>query len=256
VVVGSASPIGRAAIGRFCLEGADLLAVDPDAGALERLVSELTSQGCKVAGLVAPLTPDGAAGAAIRCAEMWDGVDVAFLTAAALGSSSYQEDDEDGIEEWMAVFSTNLFGPIAYTQALLPLLKAAKSSTVVYLSSIDGLRGNMQIPAYSTSKGGLIPFARLMAQRYGTDGIRFNCIASGGINQTAEPVDLKSDTTLGKSLIDATPLRRLATPDDIASVAYFFASPDSAYVSGTVLPVDGGRIAPTPGTGGAMSAAG
>lgn len=95
-----------------------------------------------------------------------------------------------------------------------------------------------------------------MADRGGAHNVRVNCIAAGGIRQVADAAPaVERRTNDPEAQRRCTPLGRKATADDIASVALFFVSDDSVYVTGTVLPVDGGRLAVTPGTGaGVLSA--
>jgi NAD(P)-dependent dehydrogenase (short-subunit alcohol dehydrogenase family) len=132
------------------------------------------------------------------------------------------------------------------------MLSRSAAGSIIYLGSIDGIRGNPNYPAYSASKGALIPLTHVMAWRCAPYGVRVNCIAAGAIDQSGSATKPRFPPAGGSNLGDSlrlTPLGRRATPEDIASVALFFASHDSAYVTGTVLPVDGGRIAITPGTG-------
>ena len=105
-------------------------------------------------------------------------------------------------------------------------------------------------PGYSASKGALIPLAHCLAHTHGPDGIRFNYMATAGILHTG-PDDLQRRSWFAEGAMeaaadramDATPLRRMCRPEDIAPVALFLASDDSAYVTGTAITVDGGRIA-------------
>jgi NAD(P)-dependent dehydrogenase (short-subunit alcohol dehydrogenase family) len=218
VVVGAGSAIGRACTARLEAEGAVVLAVVPEA--------------------------DGVAEA---CEDRWGGLDVLVYCAAAM---DYWDEGQDSIADWEAVVRVNLLGPVAYTKALLPLLRRSAAGAIVYLGSIDGIFGNPRFPAYSTSKGGLGPLTHVMA--YNCAPVRVNCVAAGAISQTGpgdlQPPWLGDLFTETSPVLEQTPLGRYAQPEDVASVVLFLASDDAAYVTGAVLPVDGGRTAFTPGT--------
>ncbi len=244
VVVGVGSAIGHACALRLAADGATVLAVDPDPAVCTRVAAE---PGAAVSAHVAELaSPGGAASTAERCRDRWAAVDVYVHCGSAM--EVWREED-DTLESLLEVLTVNVAGPLAYTHALHSLLAAAGASSVVYLGSIDGTRGNPRVPGYSLGKGALITLTHTMAQRLGCDGIRVNCIAAAGIVQTGSgtaPLErVTGDAALAARL---TPLGRMPSPQEIASVAAFFASDDASYVTGTVLPVDGGRTAATPGT--------
>jgi NAD(P)-dependent dehydrogenase (short-subunit alcohol dehydrogenase family) len=245
VVVGVGSRIGSACAIRFARSGARIVAVDPDTESAREVASDINASGGDALACTAAI----GAGTdidrvATMCEQVLGRVDVLMNCSAEMDTIS----SDGSTSNWESVLRTNLLDPILYTERLMPLLKRSAAASVIYLSSIDGLRGNPNVPAYSISKGGLVTLVRVLAGRHAGDRIRFNCIASGGILQT-------STTTAGHRriadehmLLQLTPLRRMASPADVASAALFFASSESAYVTGTVLPVDGGRIAVTPGT--------
>jgi NAD(P)-dependent dehydrogenase (short-subunit alcohol dehydrogenase family) len=129
------------------------------------------------------------------------------------------------------------------------LLARSSHASIVYLGSIDGLLGNPVVYAYSMGKGALTILTHVMAARLGADGIRVNCVAASGLVQTGSGVPpLERDLGGTDLLRRLTPLGRTPAPEELAAVMAFFASDDASYVSGTVLPVDGGRLAATPGT--------
>lgn len=157
--------------------------------------------------------------------------------------------EEDTPESLAAVLAANVISPWRHTEALTGALTAGNCPAIVYLGSIDGLRGNPQVPAYSAGKAGVASLTRTMAARLGPIGIRVNCVAAAGVLQTPKshgaPRRVLGDMDAATRL---TPLGRMPTGDEIANVAVFLASAEASAVTGAVVPVDGGRTAATPGT--------
>lgn len=157
--------------------------------------------------------------------------------------------DEDTPESLAAVLAANVVTPWRHTEALTGALTAGNFPAIVYLGSIDGMRGNPQVPAYSAGKAGVASLTRTMAARLGPIGIRVNCVAAAGVLQTPQshgaPRRKLGDIDAAMRL---TPLGRMPTGDEIANVAVFLASDEASAVTGAVVPVDGGRTAATPGT--------
>ena len=243
-IVGVGSMVGAACLQRFCDEGASVLAVDPS--------PEVAAAACDRAGDMAfsargDLSSEvDAVAVARRCAELWGHVDALVYCGSSMEMWPKRDDSPD---RWREVIEVNVLGPYVYTLAFEALLRRSPAGSIVYLGSIDGLRGNPHVPAYSASKGALVPLTHTMAQRFGSDGVRVNCVAAAGVLQTGSGSGrLRRD--VGDAVLAArlTPLQRMPAADEIASVVLFLASSDASYVTGAVVPVDGGRIAATPGT--------
>jgi len=143
---------------------------------------------------------------------------------------------------WDKVVDLNLKAPFFLTRAFLPLLEAAGTdedpARIINIGSIDGLR----VPpfptyAYSASKAGLHHMTRVLARELGPRRITVNAVAPGPFESKMMAATLKA---MGDAIADAAPLRRIGRPDDMAGVAIYLASRAGAYVTGTVIPVDGG----------------
>jgi 3-oxoacyl-[acyl-carrier protein] reductase len=140
-------------------------------------------------------------------------------------------------EDWDAVLATNLTGTFALTQAALKPMIRQRSGRIVCIGSIVGQRGNAGQANYAASKAGLIGFAKAVALEVASRGITVNVVAPGLI-----------DTDMTRAIAEnareewaaAIPLRRLGTPDDIASAVCFLASDEASYITGQVLAVNGG----------------
>ena len=143
---------------------------------------------------------------------------------------------------WDKVVDLNLKAPFFLTRAFLPMLEAAGTSEdparVINIGSIDGLR----VPpfptyAYSASKAGLHHLTRVLARELGPRHITVNAVAPGPFESKMMATTLE---TFGDAIAEAAPLKRIGRPDDMAGVAIYLASRAGAYVTGTVIPVDGG----------------
>lgn len=147
-----------------------------------------------------------------------------------------------GSGTWNTVLDVNLGGTFRCARALHPLLSAAQNPSIINLGSLGSSLGMPQRAAYNAAKTAIIGLTRTLAVEWGPSGIRSNAIAPGFI----ETVMMRSG--FEKGLLDEElmtrriPLRRLGTPEEIAGVALFLASPAASYVNGACLPVDGGTI--------------
>ena len=143
---------------------------------------------------------------------------------------------------WDKVVDLNLKSPFFLTRAFLSLLEAAGThddpARVINIGSIDGLRvPPLPTYAYSASKAGLHHLTRVLARELGPKHITVNAIAPGPFESKMMAATLRS---FGDAIAEAAPLRRIGRPDDMAGAAVFLASRAGAYVTGAVLPVDGG----------------
>ncbi len=119
---------------------------------------------------------------------------------------------------------------------------AASGGAIVNTASMLSFFGGGLVPAYSASKGGVAQLTKSLALAYAADGIRVNAIAPGWV-ETALTQPLRDDAERSAAILARTPLRRWAHPGDVAGAAVFLASPAAAFVTGIVLPVDGGYLA-------------
>lgn len=136
------------------------------------------------------------------------------------------------------VLDVNLTGSLRCAQALLPGLKTAKGS-VINIASMYARFGSPRNPAYGASKAGVEQLTKSLAIAWADDGIRVNAIAPGFI-VTEQSARARQDETFVNTIEARTPLGRWGDPQDIAGAALFLASPASAFITGTCLPVDGG----------------
>ncbi|HSD24503.1 MAG TPA: 3-oxoacyl-[acyl-carrier-protein] reductase [Solirubrobacterales bacterium] len=148
-------------------------------------------------------------------------------------------------EDWRRVLDVNLTGAFRLTRAALGPMMRQRFGRVINVSSVVGLRANPGQANYAASKAGLIALTRTVAAEVARRGVTVNAVAPGLI-ETALTRDFTgngSDSNGSSQLLDAIPARRTGTPEEVAAAIRFLASDEAAYVTGAVLPIDGGMSA-------------
>ena len=140
-------------------------------------------------------------------------------------------------DDFTSVLDANLTAAYRVTKRAAQGMLRARRGRIILMSSVVGLLGSAGQANYAAAKAGLVGFARSMARELGSRGITVNVVAPG-------PVETEMTAALGEKrlaeLTSATPLGRMAAPEEIAGTVWFLASPDAAYITGAVIPVDGG----------------
>lgn len=148
--------------------------------------------------------------------------------------------EEHSPDVFARVIDINLNGAMRMCSACHPLLKASKGS-VVNIASMLSFFGSGPAPAYSASKGGLAQLTKSLAIAWAPDEIRVNALAPGWI-ETPLTSALREESAKSEAIRLRTPMRRWGQPEDIAGPALFLASPAAAFITGAILPVDGGYL--------------
>ena len=141
-------------------------------------------------------------------------------------------------EQWDTVLDVNLKGYFNFIRAVAPIFREQKSGRIVNVTSINGLRGKFGQSNYSASKAGIIGLTKAVARELGKYGITVNSIAPGMV-MTDMAKDLPPDIL--QAAVDETVLKRIAEPEDVASVIAFLCGPGARHVTGEVIKVDGGQ---------------
>ncbi|MCS5724139.1 SDR family oxidoreductase [Herbiconiux sp. CPCC 203407] len=246
-VTGAASGQGKATVGLFAEEGAVVIVADRHGAAAEETAEELRAGGHDAMAVEVDVADAEAVNAAFDAVVgRYGRVDV-LVNNAAVGFSenarlTMANVVDTPLEHWNAILAINLTGPALCAAAVLPRMAEQGSGVIINIASINGLVGLTGADAYTATKGGLIALTRSIAAEWSPRGIRVNCICPGGVD-TPMIRAIVENPEAKKAMSATTPLGRLATPEEIAAVSVFLASPLAGYVNGAVLPVDGGYTA-------------
>ncbi len=237
VVTGSGGGIGQSVAELFAAEGAHVYIADVDGAAADTAASAITARGGVATAIACDVTRGQDVTALIRTLETKHGkADVVVNNAGINVRADFRHLTD---EEWVRLREVNLDGVVRIARDAFPLLKAAGSGSLINIASIMGHRGLRQLAAYSATKGAVAALTRAVSVEYAPFGIRVNTVSPGFV-ETALTQRVLKNPAIRKALLDQTPMRRFGTGEDIARAALFFASDDSAYVTGSELLVDGG----------------
>lgn len=240
LVTGAASGQGRAAARLFAANGARIVVADIDDAGAKETVSMVEADGGEAAAVHADVSKQADAEAMVDSAvETFGSVDVLYNNAAVQMSGTLADATED---DWDLTVDTNLTAIFWACRRALPHMLAGNGGSIINTASVLGLVGSEGYVAYGAAKAGLVALTRQMAVEYGPE-VRANVIAPGSIDTPRfQKVVEEMDDPDGfvKGMEDVIPVGRLGTADDVASIALFLASDQSAYVSGAVIPADGG----------------
>jgi 3-oxoacyl-[acyl-carrier protein] reductase len=200
----------------------------------ERVVSEIEEEGGRAAALQADVAGPGAADELLGRAESERGPVLVLVNNAGVRADGLSPQIPDA--DWDAVIGVNLSAAFRLTRrALVPMMRA-RYGRVVNVSSVVGQRANPGQANYAASKAGLIAMTKTVAAEVARRSVTVNAVAPG-------LVDTDMTEGLGDELLKAVPARRAGTPEEVAACVRFLASDEAAYVTGSVLTVDGGMTA-------------
>jgi gluconate 5-dehydrogenase/3-oxoacyl-[acyl-carrier protein] reductase len=233
LVTGASRGIGAATARALDAAGARVAIVGRDTDALATVAKDLHDPVVIVADLADPAAP---AAVAAQADDQLSPIDVLVNNAATAARLPAVETDAALVDHLMAV---NVRAPLLLIAALVPAMVERGRGSIINLSSVSGLVGTPRRAAYAASKGALDAATRSLAMELGPQGIRVNAVAPGVVD-TALWAKNKVIPGVVEGIEAQTPLRRWATPEDIADVVVFLATDAARFVTGETISVDGG----------------
>ena len=237
IITGGGSGIGLATARAFCEEGAKVILFGRQK---EKLISAANELGDSALIFQGDMTKNDDLDQLINnTLKNFKGIDILVNSAGLFNGAPLHEISDS---QWDEMMDINIRSVFQLTRRVLPIMMAQKSGSIVHISSILGLIAVPQVAAYNVSKGALNQFSRSIAVEYGSYGIRSNSICPGLI-KTDMTAELMNDASLMQEWSKEYPIGRFGKPEDVASACLFLASDESSFITGTVLPVDGGFTA-------------
>lgn len=238
LITGAGGGLGLAMAKLFAAEGAHVVMSDINGEAIEAGAADIAAKGGRASFVRGDVTVEAEVAGMVKAAERVGGgkLHVLVNNAGNLMRADFRHMQD---ADWEKVLNPHLWGTIRVTRANLKLMMAAKGASVVNLSSIMASQHLRQLSAYSTAKAAIAGLSRSLAVELAPYQIRVNYMCPGFI-PTALTGRYTEHPQLSKALIAQMPMRRFGTPEEVAKVALFLASDDSAYTTGEGIMVDGG----------------
>jgi NAD(P)-dependent dehydrogenase (short-subunit alcohol dehydrogenase family) len=243
IVTGSGTGIGYATALLFAHEGASVVAnvlQADEAKALEQEAQGLAGRLIAVQGDVS--RDSDVQGVVAEAVREFGGLDILFNNAGIEMAGAVAETSD---ETWQQLIDTNLKSVFLCCRRAVPEMLKRRNGSIVNNASINAIRGNHQLVAYSASKGGIVAMTRAMALDYASFCIRVNCICPATIQNTKMLDTILTRTEDRTKHMDYVlakhPMGRLGNPQEVAYAVLFLASDEASFITGVALPIDGGR---------------
>ncbi|AOG50892.1 SDR family NAD(P)-dependent oxidoreductase [Brucella melitensis] len=240
LVTGAGRGLGAAISSGAAEQGARVILVDIDGTAAKAQADALTAKGFVAEGHALDVTDrDAVAALADDILSRFGGLDVLVNNAGVAGRAAF--DQPEAVEVWDRVIGVNLEGAFNVSHALVPALKAAKGN-VVHLCSVAGFVSGGSTAGYVVSKGAIRSLTQVMARDLAPHGIRVNAVAPGIMMSEMAVAQLNrpggTDWFMNRVM-----MKRIGETSEVVGPVVFLASPMASYITGTILPVDGGFLA-------------
>lgn len=239
IVTGAASGICRAASLRLAAEGAPVALLDRNEAGLAETKQLIIDNGGSAAAFAVDVTDAESVDSAVaRAAESLGKPRILVNGAGIVVRKGLLATSP---EEWDRVLRVNVTGYFHLLRSVVPHMEGAGGGSIIQIASSVAHRGGHGYASYTASKGGVLALSRMLATELAPKGIRINSVSPGAI-VTAINHEVFSEPSIRAAMTGATPLARLGEPVDIAGAIAFLAGPDSAFITGIDVPVDGGLV--------------
>lgn len=241
IVTGAAQGIGAVYARALVAEGARVALCDlaaPDAA-----VADIRSAGGEAIGAACDVIDSNAVARFVAKTEQtFGGVHILVNNAAVFADIVLKPMTEIGSDEWDRVMAVNVRGSFECAKAVIPTMKRQGYGKIVNIASGTVFKGAPMFLHYVTSKGAVVAMTRAMARELGDDGIRVNCLAPGLTMSEGVKANSVWGGAVSSANIASRCLKREAVPDDIKGALVFLTSPDSDFMTGQTIVVDGGSV--------------
>jgi NAD(P)-dependent dehydrogenase (short-subunit alcohol dehydrogenase family) len=238
LVTGGASGIGRAVVEALCERGIRVFVADIDLARATDVVADIAQRGRNAEAFPLDVSKSEDVAALFRALRArCQGLDLLVNGAAVLGDSALIEEMSDA--QWRRVMSVNLDGTFFCCREAVRWMKETGGGRIVNFSSVAGLMPTPGALHYSASKGAVIQLTKTLARETARYNLRVNAVAPGYV-QT--PMLDAMDPSFREQTLHRTPLKRFATPEEIAGLVVFLAGPDADFFTGQVLSPNGGLV--------------
>jgi NAD(P)-dependent dehydrogenase (short-subunit alcohol dehydrogenase family) len=244
IVTGAGSGIGRATTKLLSERGAQVVAVDLNGETAQRVADEAGSMSGRVIPFEADVSAEPDVVAMVKTAASTFGrLDILFNNAAILDPAHFSQDRDVtslDVSTWDRTFAVNSRGVMLGCKHAVPLMISSGGGSIINSSSQDSLKGDMRRTAYGPSKAAVSTLTLYVAAQFGRDGIRCNAILPVSVSEEQGDRSISIGPEAVELLTQSIVLGRLGRPIDIARVVTFLASDESEFVTGAVIPVNGG----------------
>lgn len=243
LITGATSDIGAAAARALAKDGYAVVLTARRKDVLDDVRSQITSAGGEALAIAADVTDIDAVDDVVRRAvDAYGGLDVAFNNAGgSRGLAPLAQLDPAVFDELMHV---NAYGIFYAMRAEIRAMLERGGGAIVNMSSTGGLRGVAGLGAYAAAKHAIVGLSRAAALDYAASGVRINVIAPGPIATERVAVDQRS------RIAESVPMKRIGEPDEVAELVRWLCSKQSQFITGAVVPIDGGQLAGVPARSG------
>lgn len=240
IITGAASGMGKAMALLFALEGAKVIVSDINQRGVDAVTSEIGSAGGTALGMVANVGKEEEVQHMVDVTKQYFGaIDILVNNAGIMDNMEPIADVTN--ENWNSLFAVNVNGPFFAMRLVIPIMLKQGEGIIINNASLGGLYGGRAGASYTATKHALIGLTKSTAFMYGTSGIRCNAIAPGGV-KTNITSSMTHVNTFGleKQRAGFGLMPRVGEPEEIATVALFLASKESAFINGQVITADAG----------------